>query len=1194
VIRAHGVKVQGQAAYNEYFQRQVRRYQEYVAGKADALGFDLEVAERPTRVGGDPEAAEKIGLEVGATPTMDAITRVTKGLHAETGAWPGKGHKPLDDAERTAYHDFVFSVPKSVSVEFAAARAAGDEVRAGQLIGAMTESVEAAIGQIQELLPLGRRREGREGTRRAVPAKVAALLDVHSAARPVKGQTSGDPHLHVHARILNLGLQDNGEVASVNYWMLYRNVRSLNALFECGLRSRLEELGYPTVDATHGERREWASFELTRHDERLSTALSARTEHVEMLATREWEERQAELLAGLQIASALRAVAGLPSDPVTELTVAQREAVKPTAKEVAALSRASREQKLSTSHAELAAEWGRVCAAHGYRHLPSDPPQPSCRPAGSARERAMAQIAGEALSLDGLVAGRSVFDRADILEHVSAPAVQGHLDEAEMRRLVERVEADAVSLPATVHEPLGAFTTREQERLEHEAVALVVAFADEATVGVPEALVGTAIADDERITGRALAPEQAEAVRALCAPAGWVQLVGVAGSGKTSVCRPAVRALEGAGYAVVGVSLSQAATDVLAGETGVPAWNLADFVTRVTHDALRTTDGTPVSIGPRTVILLDEAGTVDSRTWHAFTRICQDWRVAGVRVLGDPDQSQPVGSGSILGWLARHLPTTYLTENRRQGLGGVEVEAAQLLRDGRGIDFVRLKDRQGQLWIDVSREASISRAADAWAGGIAAGGDPSQHVLLSDLVEVVSRLNHEARSRYRALGRLGDGGLVIAGREWAIGDRVVFAERHRVRVPVIRADGRPEHRRAGAPRTRTLRTPRRTQGELVGIGGGQDGGVVLRIRTDARGRLPSRLVEVSATEVPGTLDYGYAMTTQVAQGRSWDTTYRVLTASRLSGRQTEYPAQTRHLSRSLLFGDTQSVHAEAGDGVSLRDDTIERYGELISRDVAKLTTLDYLSPEDRELLEQRLAPRYLRTPAYTARAPMSGRQADFLLALKREPGWGWSWVRASVEIDLALGHPAGQSALSWMTEQGVSPQAAWTAVDGACREAGVRNPVPEPAPEVPSVAPDWDTAATVDAARTERETATTAGRQSGGAHPATAVPDTDASDHSVRAAGTDPPLAPQGRRPEGTQETGLATIRQVIEQIRERYPELGRRGDPPKLSAPLTPSPETTSPRPSDDQLRRHRQRAREAADRARREAQRRRGPYAS
>jgi conjugative relaxase-like TrwC/TraI family protein len=951
------------------------------------------VAEGPTRVGGDPETAESFGLHVGGTPSMEAISRVSRGLHAVTGRWVGLGFKPFDDSQRVAYHDLVFSVPKSVSVEFAAARTGGDEVRAGQLVTAMTEAVEAAIGEVQELVPLGQRRVGREGTRRAVFVKVAALLDVHSAARPVRGQTSGDPHLHVHARILNLGLQSTGTIGSVRYWMLYGNIRALNALFECGLRSRLEGLGYETVDTAHGERREWASFELARQDENLSLALSARTEHVQMLATSKWEERQAELLASLQVASALCAVLGVPSAPVTTLTVAQREACRPTTKEVAALSRASREQKVVRSRAELAEEWGRVCAEHAYRHLPSDPPQAPCRPTEKERAREIERIVGEALSPSGLVAGRSVFDRADTLEHVAAPVVRARLDEREMRDLVERIETGAKWLSATSHEPMGAFTTREQIRVEREAIGVAITFAEAATVGVPEMAVREAIAKEERQSGRALDTEQAQALLALCGPAGWVQLIGVAGSGKTSVARPAVAAMECAGYEVVGVSLSQAATDVLAAETGVPAWNLADFVTRVENHVLRTRAGSPVSIGPRTVILVDEAGTVDSRAWHAFTAICRAHQVAGVRVLGDPEQVQPVGSGSILGWLSRHLPTTHLTTNYRQGLGGVEAEAAQLLRDGRGIEFLRLKDQMGQLWIDVSQEASVARAAETWGSAIAAGGDPREHVLLSDLTSVVARLNRAARAEYEKLGRLGDERVVVGGMEWAVGDRVVFAEPHRERVAVVGADGRVELRHDGEPRMRTVRTPRRTQGEVVGIGGDSRGGVALRVRTDARGRLPSRLVHVSAQEVPRTLDDGYAMTTQVAQGRSWDTTYRVLTASRLSGRQTEYPAQTRHLTGLLLFGDAQSVHAEAEEGMSLRDDAIVRYGELISREVAKLSTLDYLTPEDRRRLEERLAPRYLRVPAYTARAPMNERQASYLVALKREPEWGWSWVR---------------------------------------------------------------------------------------------------------------------------------------------------------------------------------------------------------
>ncbi len=680
-----------QPAYDEYLQRQVDHYQDYLRGTADAIGHDMEVAEGPTRVIGDPEAAQRIGLSLGETPTPEAITRLGRGCHAQTDEllirrWVnGSG-------ERIAYHDLVFSVPKSVSVEFAAARAAGDEQGAQQLIEAMAGSVDEAIRHFQELVPLGRRRMGREGVQVAVPAKVVALMDVHSAARPVAGQTSGDPQLHVHTRLLNLGLQPKADppgdgrppVASVNYLMLYQHVRALNGLFEAGLRSRLEELGYPTVSTEHGERRKWSSFELERQDEALSARLSSRQARVEALVQEEWQRRQSELLAALQIAAALRNAMGTATEPVLALTQRQRSLVRPTQKQAAALSRVSREAKLATTRAELAEEWGRVIAEHGYRHLPSDPGAPSCRPDPHAREREMARITRSALARGGLVAGRSVFDRGDILELVSSRAVAARLDASELRRTVERVEEVAVRLEASVHEPLGAFTTVEQLGLERAAVEVAVAMADEATVSVPHPLVSAAITDEATSSGRPLDAEQEAAVHAFCSPSGWVQLVGVAGSGKTTVCRPAIQALQQAGYQVLGVSLSQGATDVLGAETGIPTWNLADFLVRVEHTLLRTRDGEPVSLTPRTVILVDEAGTVDSATWHAFSQLCARTSVAGVRILGDPEQTQPVGSGSILSWLARHLPTSHLTVNYRQGDDTAEAEAARLLRDGKG------------------------------------------------------------------------------------------------------------------------------------------------------------------------------------------------------------------------------------------------------------------------------------------------------------------------------------------------------------------------------------------------------------------------------------------------------------------------------------------------------------------------------
>ena len=454
----------------------------------------------------------------------------------------------------------------------------------------------------------------------------------------------------------------------------------------------------------------------------------------------------------------------------------------------------------------------------------------------------------------------------------------------------------------------------------------------------------------------------------------------------------------------------------------------------------------------------------------------------------------------------------------------------------------------GHLRVEATPEGSVSLAAQTWAEGIARGGDPREHVLLTDLVDVAAQLNRRARVEYGRLGRLSDPRVVLGGKEWAVGERVVFAEQHRARMPVVGDGGRVELRSDGTPQLVTVRTPRRTQGELVGIDRTDRGQVVLRVQTDPRGRLPSRMVEVSEAQVARTLDHGYAMTTQIAQGRTWDTTYRVLTASRLSGRQQEYPAGTRHLTRSLLFGDAESVHAEAQGAVSLRDDAIHKHGELISRDVAKVSTLDYLSPADRGLLEARLQPRYLRTPAATLGAPMSERQAGYLSALGRHAAGDWSWVRASVEIDAALGRPAGATALTWLTEQGIAPTTGWDAVDAACRDAGLDHSTPRPAPEAPPLAPGWDTATTLDAARREREAAVAARRS---ARADRAQPAEPAAEPQIPAADVIHRFLEQSSEGEVAGESEVA--HQVAEEEQRRIDEAEQHGREPGRDQPHGP-----------------------------------------
>jgi hypothetical protein len=461
--------------------------------------------------------------------------------------------------------------------------------------------------------------------------------------------------------------------------VLYHDIRSLNGLIEAELGSRLRARGYETVGAEHGEHRPWQSFELERVPEPLRGAMSQRQALVEQLAQRQWDRDADRLSQHL----------GRP------LTWSERQALRPTQDQVQALSRASREAKIPQSRAELAAAWGRVIDDHGYGHQPppsSLPPSDGAPPAavaerptgdvahdlaawalgelGSARAR---QLALPAETVQGMTSGQSVWTREELLDSVTPLGVARHLDASGIGAVVREVERRAVRLADRVSPgivrgglPGPVWTTPAMLQVERAIVAQVAELAETPRLSVPEAAVAGAIAA-EAGRGRALDPEQQAAVRALCSPSGFVALIGVAGSGKTTVCRPTVAALTQAGYEVIGVSLAEGATQVLRAETGAESWNIADFLTRQETGQLRHEDGRPVELGPRTVLLVDEAGTVDSRTQLALLEVCRGAQVGALRLIGDPGQTQPVGAGGVFGFLARSMPVSHLTVNYRQG-----------------------------------------------------------------------------------------------------------------------------------------------------------------------------------------------------------------------------------------------------------------------------------------------------------------------------------------------------------------------------------------------------------------------------------------------------------------------------------------------------------------------------------------------
>ncbi len=975
MIRGQKVMVSTQAAYDAYHEKHVRQWQAYYEGlSAGEFGPEQEVAEGRTQAVGEPALLAQLGLAGGGHVSLEQVGALGAGRNPATGeqlvaARPGTNPATGQPWDHIAYNDLVFSVPKSVSVEFAAARAAGDEGRAQLLIHDVEELAQVAVGRLAELLPPARRGAG---SREPMMASPVVLFNTHSTARPVRGQSVGDPQLHVHMRVLNLARGEDGRWSSVNFRVLYHNIRILNGLAESELQSRLRARGYETVPAVHGDRRQWQSFELARVPQPVIAGVSTRQAYVELLAQELWNHQADELRSRINQA---REPEGLPP---RALTTAEYASQKPTLRQVQALSRANREDKLPLTRTELAAEWGHVLGEHGYSHQTGS--GGDLRPTGAEREESMTAIAAWALGPEGLTARQSVWTRPELLEEVVQGCVAAVVDAQDIVVLQRHIEARAIQRGpdgwswgnhlAEAEAATAAWSTPEMVTVELEVADRLTRLAAEPRVAVPEQAILRALVT-EGLRAHRLDREQEQAMRALCGPPGYVGVVGVAGAGKTTACRPAVVALEASGYEVLGIAVSGGAARVLEAETGALCWNIADFLTRVEVGALRDRQGRPVSLGRHTVLLIDEAGTVDSRTLQRLLAVCDTAEIAAIRGVGDPRQTQPVDAGGIFGWLSRQLPVSELTINYRQGepAGAHEAVGSRLLREGRGDEYLALKQAIGRLHVDATLEGSIVHAVDDWGNDIAAGGDLATRTILGDLNLVVDQANELAHQRLVADGFVREPRLPLGTMELGVRERVMFMAKHTERIPA--PDGEALHGHDRTLRMVTLTTPKRTRGEVVGIDLAAADGATITVRTDPSGAEPGRVVRLTADQAARELTWGYAMTTAGSQGKTWDTTYAIWTGSRLAGLEPSYTAATRAARATVIYMNSDTVQAEASPEQTVEQETVRQMAALISRPTAKTTTLDYVNPLTRpgraaQTISLEAHPPRLQRPAHEA------------------------------------------------------------------------------------------------------------------------------------------------------------------------------------------------------------------------------------
>lgn len=208
--------------------------------------------------GGEPpgrwvgKQAEALGLT--GTVQKGDLTPIMNGFHPATGEAltkrVGEAHKPGED--------LTFSAPKSVSLAWANADPATQKV--------IADAMHAAVGKTIEKMERDgsfRTQHGHNGTeKQAYTGGLTVATYEHSTSR------EGDPQLHVHALIMNIG--PDGRNIDFDKTLMKAN----GAYFRADLADRLAQMGF-TIE------RDKTSFRIAEIPKQLEKDFSKRREQIE-------------------------------------------------------------------------------------------------------------------------------------------------------------------------------------------------------------------------------------------------------------------------------------------------------------------------------------------------------------------------------------------------------------------------------------------------------------------------------------------------------------------------------------------------------------------------------------------------------------------------------------------------------------------------------------------------------------------------------------------------------------------------------------------------------------------------------------------------------------------------------------------------------------------------------------------------
>lgn len=344
------------------------------------------------------------------------------------------------------------------------------------------------------------------------------------------------------------------------------------------------------------------------------------------------------------------------------------------------------------------------------------------------------------------------------------------------------------------------------------------------------------------------AREQVAAIHAATSGSDLVSIVGRPGTGKTHPVSAAIAAAYlAADIPVLGLALSAKAADGLETAAGV---------TSITFARLRILLETGRPLAPGTVLLVDEAGMLNTRQLGVLIEHALEQQLKLV-LVGDPDQLTPIGPGDPFRALTTLHESVELAGIRRQKKAWMR-EASQALVRGDVAAALGAYERHDS----VHEHANALAARTAVLQDYLAEGKPQTSLLLAATNLEVDLLNYEIRKALMASGQLPD----LPYQRLVVGDRVLLTK-----------NALAEGYRNGS------------LGTVVRIGKTK-----AKIRLDTGGEVDAPYADIT---------HGYALTVHRAQGVTADSVYYY---AGYADRHLALVAMTRHRHDLRVYWDRET------------------------------------------------------------------------------------------------------------------------------------------------------------------------------------------------------------------------------------------------------------------------------------------------